>query len=237
MAGANGRLGRIVVARALEEGHQVTAFVRNAGSLPDNPALSIRIGSIAEQPDLVRQVVQGHDAVLSALGNPLWLKGMRGPAILAAAAANLVTAMHATGVPRLVLPLAWGTGLSRTAASPLVRAIAATLIRRDFRDFDAAEKLVTTSDLKWTIAYFGALTDDEPTTRWNASTHIRTPNPLAIARADVARFLISSLDDEALVKQHVVLSGAANGNTSSRSPGNCISDGPPGRRCSRRSAT
>jgi putative NADH-flavin reductase len=208
VVGANGRLGRSAVARALAEGHQVTAFVRNADTLPDNPALSIRIGSITEQPDLVHQAVQGHDAVLSTLGNPLWLKGMRGPAILAAAAANLITAMHATGVPRLVLPVSWGTGLSRTAASPLVRAIAATLIRRDFRDFDAAEKLVTASNLKWMIAYFGALTDDEPTTRWNASTRIRTPSPLAIAREDVAQFLVSSIGDETLVKQHVVLSGA-----------------------------
>ncbi|MET8048331.1 NAD(P)H-binding protein [Streptosporangium sp. NPDC005286] len=167
--------------------------------------MSIRIGSIAEQPDLVRQAVQGHDAVLSALGNPLWLKGMRGPAILAAAAANLTTAMHATGVPASSCPF---RGEPASAASPLVRAIAATLIRRDFRDFDAAEKLVTASNLKWTIAYFGALTDDEPTTRWNASTRIRTPSPLAIAREDVAQFLVSSLGDETLVKQHVVLSGA-----------------------------
>ncbi|MFD4644452.1 NAD(P)-dependent oxidoreductase [Lentzea sp. NPDC058436] len=208
VAGANGRLGRAVVAQALAEGHQVTAFVRNAGTLSGHPALSISLGSVTERPDVVSRALEGHDAVLSALGNPLWLKGLRGPAILADAMANLIAAMRATEVPRLVLPVAWGTGLSRTAASPLVRLVAATLIRRDFRDFDAAEHLVTASDLRWTIAYFGALTDAAPTTGWAASTQIRTPKPLAIARADVARFLVSSVDDEALVRQHVVLSGA-----------------------------
>ncbi|MEU6641725.1 hypothetical protein ABZ863_04170 [Saccharomonospora sp. NPDC046836] len=35
-------------------------------------------------------------------------------------------------------------------SSPLVRAIAATLLRRNFRDFDAAEKPVTAANLKWT---------------------------------------------------------------------------------------
>ncbi|GHH39236.1 NAD(P)-dependent oxidoreductase [Lentzea cavernae] len=208
VVGANGRLGRTVVTRALAEGHEVTAFVRNAGTLPDHPALTITSGSVTEQPDAVRRAVRGHDAILSALGNPLWLKGMRGPAILADAMTNLVTAAQASGVARLVLPVAWGTGLSRTAASPLVRVIAATLIRRDFRDFDAAERVVAESDLKWTIAYFGALTDAAPTSRWSASTLIRTPKPLAIARADVAEFLVSSLEDESVAAQRVVLSGA-----------------------------
>ena len=208
VVGANGRLGRTVVTRALAAGHEVTAFVRNADTLPDTPDLTINLGSVAEQPDAVREAMRGHDAVLTALGNPLWLKGMRGPAILADAVTNLIAAAHATNVTRLVVPVAWGTGLSRAAASPLVRVIASTLIRRDFRDFDAAERLVTESDLKWTIAYFGALTDTEPTLRWSASSRIRTPKPLAIARADVAEFLVSSLEDESLVQQHVVLNGA-----------------------------
>ncbi|MFD9701795.1 NAD(P)-dependent oxidoreductase [Lentzea sp. NPDC059081] len=208
VVGANGRLGRTVVTRALAEGHEVTAFVRNRGALPDSSALSISLGSVTDRPDAIAEALHGHDAVLSALGNPLWLKGLRGPAILADAMVNVVKAMYATGVPRLVLPVAWGTGRSRAAASPVVRLVASTLIRRDYRDFDAAEHAVVQSDLEWTIAYFGALTDAEPSTRWSASTHIRTPKPLAIARADVAQFLVSSVETPTLAKHHVVLSGA-----------------------------
>jgi len=204
VVGANGRLGRQVVARALADGHRVTAFVRNAVGLPEHPSLTIVTGSVAEQPHHVREVAAGHDAVLSALGNPLWLRGKRGPAVVAAAMANLVAA----DVPRLVVPLAWGAGRSRRAASPLVRAVAATLIRRDYRDFDAAEHVVTTSGLLWTVAYFGALTDRDPSDRWRASTDVTTPSPLGIARADVARFLVNAASDDSVVRRHVVLHGA-----------------------------
>ncbi|MGX7670830.1 NAD(P)-dependent oxidoreductase [Plantactinospora sp. DSM 117369] len=207
VVGANGRLGRCVVTRALVEGHEVTAFVRNRGGLPEHPALTVEIGAVADQADRVRDVVAGHDAVLSALGNPLWLTGRRGPAILAAAMTNLVAAMHAAGVPRIMVPLAWGTGQSRTAASPLVRTVAATLIRRDYRDFDAAEQILTASGLSWTIVYFGALTDREDTTRWRASTQVRTPRPLAIARDDLARFLVGAAERDTFVCRRVVLNG------------------------------
>ncbi|MCS7478453.1 NAD(P)-dependent oxidoreductase [Umezawaea endophytica] len=204
VVGANGRLGRQVVARALADGHRVTAFVRNTAGLPDHPALAVATGSVAEQPQRVREAAAGHDAVVSALGNPLWLKGKRGPTVVAAAMENLVAA----AVPRVVVPLAWGSGRSRGAASPLVRAVAATLIRRDYRDFDAAEEAVTTSGLLWTVAYFGALTDGDPTDRWRAATAVTTPSPLGIARADVARFLLDAVDDDSVVRRHVVLHGA-----------------------------
>jgi uncharacterized protein YbjT (DUF2867 family) len=208
VVGANGQLGRRVVARALAGGHEVTTFVRDPSALPEHPALSVEIGAVADQPDRVREAIPGHHAVLSALGNPLWLKGKRGPAILAAAAANLIAAMHNAGVPRIVMPLAWGTGQSRNATSPLVHAITATLIRRDYRDGDAAEHILTTSGLMWTVAYFGALTDSEASQKWSASTQIRTPSPLTIARDDLAQFLIAAAGDDTLARRRVVLNGA-----------------------------
>ena len=110
VVGANGRLGRLVVARALANGHEVTAFMRDGRVLPAHPALSIEFGHVADEPDRVRAAVAGHDAVLSGLGNPLWFKGGRGPAIVAAGVTNVVAAMRDAGVGRVVVPLAWGTG-------------------------------------------------------------------------------------------------------------------------------
>jgi uncharacterized protein YbjT (DUF2867 family) len=85
--GANGRLGRRVVARALAGGHEVTAFVRDPSAVPEHPMLSVEIGAVADQPNRV-----------------------------------------------------------------LVHAITATLIRRDYRDADAAENILPTYGLMWTVA-------------------------------------------------------------------------------------
>ena len=207
VVGANGRLGRLVVARALANGHEVTAFMRDGRVLPANPALSIEFGHVADEPDRVRAAVAGHDAVLSGLGNPLWFKGGRGPAIVAAGVTNVVAAMRDAGVGRVVVPLAWGTGASRQHASPLVRAVAATLIRRDFSDFGAAEDVLVHSGLDWTLAYFGRLTDAPAGSGWTVSSDLRAPTNLAISRADLAGFLGASVTEGAFIRQRVVLGG------------------------------
>lgn len=209
IVGASGRLGRLVVSQALQEGHEVTAFVRSRGSLPDHPALSVVLGSVSEDAASVSKALAGHDAVISALGNPLWLKGMRGPAIVAASIENLIKGMRERGVRRIVVPLAWGTGASLARSSLAVRIVAATLIRRDYRDFSAAEEALTGSELDWTIAYFGMLTNAPAGTGRAASVTIRTPANLAIGRADLAHFLVESAVEGTFVRQRVVLSGPA----------------------------
>ncbi|SOE15893.1 NAD(P)H-binding [Streptomyces sp. 2323.1] len=126
VVGANGGLGRQVIIRALANGHQVTAFVRRADGLRPHRNLSVIKGAVADEPADVRRAIAGHQAVISGLGNPLWLKGRQGPAIVARAAANLVAAMHEGGVERIVMPLAWGAGASAHQASPLLRAATRT---------------------------------------------------------------------------------------------------------------
>ena len=207
VVGANGRLGRLVVALALDRGHEVTAFVRDGRVLPAHPALSVVLGRVADEPERVRTAVAGHDAVLSGLGNPLWLKGGHGPVIVSAAVTNVVAAMRESGVGRVVVPLAWGTGASRPHASVLVRVAAATLIRRDFSDFGAAEDVLARSGLDWTIAYFGRLTDVPAGHAWSASADLRAPANLTIPRADLAQFLVASATESTYIRQRAVLGG------------------------------
>lgn len=206
--GANGRVGQKVVAQALERGADVTAFVRSAGSLPDHPRLSTVIGSVTEDRSILESALPGHDAVISALGNPLWLKGLKGPAIVEDAFANVIAAMQKTGIQRFVAPIAWGTGESIGPAGFLVWLVTKTLIKRDYRDFNAAERRLASSGLDWTLAYFGSLTDAPLSHGWEASPLIKTPRQMAIARADVADFLIGAAIGNRYAKQRVVLSGA-----------------------------
>lgn len=207
VVGANGGLGRLVVKHALAGGHEVTAFVRDGNALPRHAALTVVLGSVVDEPERVRDAVRGHDAVLSGLGNPLWLAGKRGPAITARATGNLIAAMRSHGVRRVALPLAWGSGASRPHASPLVRAAAATLIRRDYADFDAAEARLERSGLDWTVAYFGRLTDAPAGPGPHASAALRTPANLAVSRADLARFLVDCVVENRFVRQRAVVSG------------------------------
>lgn len=204
--GANGALGREVAAAALRRKHQVTAVARRMPGLPEHPELSVRLLGVADDPEGVTDVVTGHDAVILAVGNPLRLKGKRGPAIMASATRNVVAAMRTNGVGRLVLPLAWGSGASRSQTSVLVRLLTRTLIRRDYADFDAAEHLATTGGISCAVTYFGSLTDGPQTGRWHADPTLATPTPLAISRADLAEHLVEAAT--APNAQRVAISGA-----------------------------
>lgn len=208
VAGANGRLGRRVVEEALSRGAIVTAFVRSPGDLASDDRLRIVRGRVTEDKAILSQAMAGQDAVISALGNPLWLKGLHGPAIVDDAIGNLTDAMRSAGVGRIVVPLAWGTGESRRPAGLLVRLIAASLIRRDFRDFTAAEERLVGSGLDWTIAYFGALSEGVKTRRWSVDRELRTPRPVTIARSDLAQALVDAAVQKQFVRERIVLSGA-----------------------------
>jgi putative NADH-flavin reductase len=67
--GANGGTGRCVVSQGLEQGRQVTAFVRNSGALTiKHHNLTIVNGSLSDHSSMTH-ALHGVDAVISVLGN------------------------------------------------------------------------------------------------------------------------------------------------------------------------
>jgi len=66
--GATGQIGRQILDQALERGHKVTAFVRDASKLDvTHPNLRVVEGD-ARDAQSVAAVMPGHDVVVSALG-------------------------------------------------------------------------------------------------------------------------------------------------------------------------
>jgi len=66
--GARGNTGLEIVKQALEEGHSVTAFVRDPARMPNKDNhLAAATGDVLD-PAAVDQAVKGQDAVVSALG-------------------------------------------------------------------------------------------------------------------------------------------------------------------------
>lgn len=66
--GAAGKTGRELVKQALEQGHEVSAFVRNVPRVvPAADRLEFFTGDVRDE-NMVREAVRGQDAVISALG-------------------------------------------------------------------------------------------------------------------------------------------------------------------------
>ncbi|MFJ8600317.1 NAD(P)-dependent oxidoreductase [Streptomyces shenzhenensis] len=211
VVGANGGLGRQVVTHSLERAHQVTALVRRSAGQAETSGLRIVEGAVGDDLAAVRRAVEGQDAIISALGNPLWLKARTGSAVMARATANLMAAMHLHQVRRIAMPLAWGSGASRQQTAWPLKALTRLLIRRDYQDFDTAEAILAASGLDFTIAYFGSLTDQPASPAWSAHPGIKTPSPLAISRADLAQCLLDAVESPSPTADRLSVSGARKG--------------------------
>jgi len=100
--GATGQIGRQILAQALQRGHQVTAFVRDASKLDlAHPNLTVRIGD-ARDGEAVAAAMPGHDAVISAMGPGGPEISDKYLDILTDGTRHLVAGMQAAGLRRIV---------------------------------------------------------------------------------------------------------------------------------------
>jgi putative NADH-flavin reductase len=127
-------------AGAKDAGHEVVALRRNPDSLPIEHVRLARIHGNFTQPEQVRAVVAGADAVISVLGAR---KG-GSATICADAISTVLAAMESTGTRRLIALSAYGAGQTRQASWFIcfVRAV----IGEKMRDKDNMESLVRASD-------------------------------------------------------------------------------------------
>ena len=110
MFGGTGRAGGAVVARALDRGHRVTAFVRSPEKLGGvAKGLDVVLGD-ARDAVAVHEVLAGREAAIAALG-----ARMRESSELSDAASVVIGAAEAVGLPRLVTISQVGVFLTKTA--------------------------------------------------------------------------------------------------------------------------
>jgi putative NADH-flavin reductase len=200
--GATGSVGRLIVEQALEQGHIVTAFVRDPAKLGIEQTNLRIVQGDALDPAAVEAAVRGQDAVVCALG-----AGAKG-GIRAEGTRNIVRAMDKAGVRRLVCQSSLGVGESRENLNFFWKHIMfGLLLRRAYADHVSQENQVMRSGLDWTIVRPGAFTDGPRTGRYRhgfsatdkAITH-------KVSRADVAEFMLKQLSDASYLRKTPALS-------------------------------
>jgi putative NADH-flavin reductase len=200
--GASGLTGRLMVAKALEQGHEVTALVRDALKLRlVHPNLTIVTGD-ALNKEVVLKTVAGQDAVLSALGRGRSLKSQH---LITNAVSILIPVMERSNVKRLVFLSAFGVGESFAHANLLQKIIFRTFLSSLYADKTKAEKQIHSSSLNWTLAYPVVLTNDPGTGKYQTGEVLPMKGMPKISRDDVADFMIRQLTDNTWIKKGAVL--------------------------------
>lgn len=201
VTGATGGTGQAIVREALAKGHEVTALVRSeAKARPLLPGATLVEGD-ARDPASVSRALQGCEAAISSLGTRK-ITFVRAVTVMSDATRNLVAAMRAQGVRRLVCITGLGAGDSAGhgpfAYDWLVKPV---LLGRIYRDKDRQEAIVRASGLDWVIVRPSVLTDKPATGRVTAVTDLRGVRGGKISRADVAAFVVAQTRRDEWLRQ------------------------------------
>lgn len=199
IVGATGGTGRELVTQALERGYIVTALARNPSAIQiAHERLRIVEGNVLDYASL-ESAVQGQDAVLCALGHKQFLRPTR---LLSEGTRNLLRAMIAHGVRRLVCETALGIGSSafRMGLSYTFFVIP-IILQFYFWDKTRQEKAIAESRADWVVVRPGALTNGPKRGQYRHGASIGNFLwTVRISRADVADFMLNQLTDNTYLR-------------------------------------
>ena len=196
--GATGATGRLVLDRALADGHRVTAVVRSAEHDPFPDGVRTQRADVTDATSL-GPVLSGADAVIGTLG------AQRGPLIERSTAAVVQAA--ALGGPRRFVVLSGYSVLTERLTRP-ARLMAATAMKAMSEDKAAGERLLRDSDLDWTIVYATRLTNGAATGGPRVlPDDVRIGLAASVSRADVADVLLRAVGDRTLSRREIVVAG------------------------------
>lgn len=199
--GASSASGKLLIEKALQAGHIVTAFVRDAAKLGmAHENLTVVVGD-ALNPAQVEEAVKGSEAVLSVLGP----KGK--PLVMAAESTRyIVTAMQKHGIQRLVVVSVAGVAVPQDKRGfNLVSALLKVLLKDVFSDREQQLSVLEASSLDWVAVRVPRLTNDPPTGKTRA--FFGNPSPSQkLTRADLADFLLAQLTETQWLRQAPMVS-------------------------------
>jgi hypothetical protein len=141
--GPTGGTGQLLLEKATQSGHSVTAFTRNTSAIEHRPDLTILAGSVLDA-DAVAIAVAGQDAVLSALGGRPWRTSpICGPAIR-----NITAAMAKHRLRRIVAISTLGAAETRADIGWFARNVLFRFVlRNEVADKEAMEEHLSATDL------------------------------------------------------------------------------------------
>ncbi len=198
--GSTGKTGIEIVRQALEEGHSVTAFVRDPAGMPiKDDRIEFMVGDVFDR-ESVATAVAGQDAVICALG----ARDLKRTTVRTAGTINMIAGMKTHGVKRLVVVTAMGIGESWKTLSVGNKLFFGTVLKSARADHESQEAAVKESGLDWTIIRPSGLTDTPRTGSYEVGENIPAKTS-QIPRADVADLILKVVEENTLVGKAVTI--------------------------------
>ncbi|TLZ81842.1 MAG: SDR family oxidoreductase [Methanobacteriota archaeon] len=197
--GATGETGRWIADRAVQAGHEVTAFVRDPGRMHIvHDRVKVVRGDVLDAAS-ADGAIAGQDAVLSALGS-----SARNPApVLSTGVRHILDAMERHHVRRIVALSAAGA-LGESAGflfGNLGLRIFRMWLPEVYREHRKMLVELQPRDVDWTAVRAVLLTNATPKGRYRVAVEGIPRWGFRISRADVAEFMVRQLTSDEFVRK------------------------------------
>lgn len=204
--GGTGRSGRLLIDAALAAGHTLRVLARDPARLHRQDPRLVPVAGDARDPQAVATLLEGVDAVLSALGPVRGEARGDGSGVMTRAAENLAAAMPGAGVSRLISLT--GAGVAQPGDQPKVfdRVVrtALRLTQPDvLRDSEGHVARLRASDLAWTVVRVPMLIDGPAQPVRAGKVGDIGPR---VSRASVATFMLEQLQSDRWLRQAPAIS-------------------------------
>lgn len=198
--GASSATGKLLINKALSQGHHITAFVRDEAKLPlTHPNLKIQCGDALNPAD-VEAAIKGSEAVLSILGP-------RGKSSVMAAEStgNIIKAMKKYGPKRLILVSVAGIPVAQDRRGRnFIDSLLKLFLKDVFADRENQLALLEASNLDWIAVRVPRLTNEAAT--GSVEAFFGSPSPaMSVTRADLADFMLDQLSSDRWLRQAPII--------------------------------
>lgn len=185
--GATGRVGNVLLNKALADGHEVTALARTPGKLKQDNLLTIIEGDIREALS-VETVIKDADIVFSAIGTDK-------TTTLTEAIPHIIKAMKESNINRIVTIGTAGILQSKTDPEKLRYEAGDSKRRLTFaaEEHHKVYELLKQSQLEWTIVCPTYLPDGESEGNYRVEKDFLPDNGKKISVGDTADFAFDQL--------------------------------------------
>jgi putative NADH-flavin reductase len=197
VVGGTGKAGQYIVKELLNRGYQLKLLLRSPEKFQlESASIEIVPGNVIN-PEVVASLVQGCDAVISAIG-----QAGNEESIFSESTGNIAAAMTASGIQRYILLTGLNVDTPVDQKSEKVK-MATEWMRANFpattQDKQLEYEWLVQSGLKWTLVRLPmiALTDD----RLGAKVSLVDCPGEGISTTDLASFVVDQLTDERFIEQ------------------------------------
>ena len=202
--GASAGIGLETVKRGLNRNHSLTTLSRSEIDIAEKKSLKVILGDATNKADLLK-AIHNADALIITLGTG---KNMKATTLFSDFA-KLIVDIHKENkidIP-FIFVTGFGAGESKYYVPWLVKMFLKYLLKDVYADKTKMEKIVTNTDMNWTVVRPGRLLDKKLTEKYRIENKLyKGINIGGINRADVADFLIKQAEKQTELKNYIAIS-------------------------------